>query len=161
MVDPTEEQRWITVDGRRWRATDPSIPATLRSELVGELMAARRAVAAAKGDAEAIAAARARVQQAKVALGERGEPWWEPTDAGVRTRIEAAILTLATRRSPKSTCPSDAARAVGGDGWRTLMATAREGAAELAAAGRIRITQRGLPVAADQPGPIRLSLADE
>lgn len=30
------------VDGRRWRATDPSIPEPLRQELVNELMAARR-----------------------------------------------------------------------------------------------------------------------
>lgn len=41
-------------------------------------MAARRAVQAAKrqGDAGATAAARRRVHAAKVALGERGPPWW-------------------------------------------------------------------------------------
>ena len=62
----TPDGRYLVVDGRRWRATDPGIPETLRAELVAELMAARRIQA------------RARVQDAKVALGERGEPWWEP-----------------------------------------------------------------------------------
>lgn len=41
-VDPTEGGRWIVIDGRRWRATDPSIPEPLRQELVNNLMAARR-----------------------------------------------------------------------------------------------------------------------
>lgn len=51
--------------------------------LVTELMAARRAVKAAKqaerdgaDDAEAMTAARAAVNAAKVALGERGPVWW-------------------------------------------------------------------------------------
>lgn len=39
-------------------------------------MDARRAVRAAAGDPARLALARARVQAAKVALGERGEPWW-------------------------------------------------------------------------------------
>lgn len=41
-------------------------------------MAARRAVAAAKksGSARAMTEARRAVQAAKVALGERGAPWW-------------------------------------------------------------------------------------
>jgi hypothetical protein len=43
------------------------------------LMSARRAVRAAKraGQVDAARAARDRVHQAKVALAERGEPWWE------------------------------------------------------------------------------------
>ena len=84
--------RWIIVDGRRWRATDPSIPDALKAELVAELMDARRAVGAAlRGkDEGAERAARARVQHAKVALGERGEPWWEPaTEEGRDRRIDA------------------------------------------------------------------------
>jgi hypothetical protein len=41
-------------------------------------MAARRAIAAAKRDEDVTAekAARARVHQAKLALGERGPVWW-------------------------------------------------------------------------------------
>ena len=74
-----EDPRWIVIDGRRWRATDPSIPEDRRKELVSELMSARSAVgwAKRKGDAEAERAARDRVHAAKVALGERGPRWWE------------------------------------------------------------------------------------
>jgi uncharacterized protein len=74
----TPDGRYVVIDGRRWRATDPSIPEERRQALVGELMAARRAVGAARraGDAEAERTARDRVHAAKVALGERGTPWW-------------------------------------------------------------------------------------
>lgn len=67
----------MVIDGRRWRATDPSIPEERRRELVSELMSARSAVGHAKrrGDAGAEQAARARVHAAKVALGERGPKW--------------------------------------------------------------------------------------
>jgi hypothetical protein len=113
-----DDSRFITIDGRRWRATDPSIPPTLRAELVDELMDARRAVgAAARADDEAaVRRARSRVHAAKVALGERGAPWWEePSDAALRTRVEATIASLARHRAPDRTiCPSDAARAIGG-----------------------------------------------
>jgi uncharacterized protein len=79
MPERTPDGRYIIVDGRRWRATDPSIPEERRQELVRELMAARRAVGVAKraGDDAALGAARARVHAAKVALGERGPKWWE------------------------------------------------------------------------------------
>jgi len=82
MPERTPDGRYIIVDGRRWRATDPSIPEERRQELVNELMSARRAVGAAKraGDEEAERAARARVHAAKVALGERGPKWWERGD---------------------------------------------------------------------------------
>jgi hypothetical protein len=74
----TPDGRWIVIDGRRWRATDPSIPEERRKELVSELMSARSAVGHAKrrGDAKAERAARDRVHAAKVALGERGPKWW-------------------------------------------------------------------------------------
>ena len=77
--EKTPDGRYIVVDGRKWRATDPSIPEERHNELVSELMSARRAVGAAKraSDSEAEAAARKRVHAAKVALGERGEAWWE------------------------------------------------------------------------------------
>ena len=38
---------FITVDGRRWRTSDPRIPEPLRQELVNELMARARLVAPA------------------------------------------------------------------------------------------------------------------
>ena len=75
----TPDGHYVVIDGRRWRATDPSIPEERRQELVNELMSARRAVGAAKraGDESAERAARDRVHAAKVALGERGSKWWE------------------------------------------------------------------------------------
>ena len=86
-VEPerTPDGRYIVVDGRRWRASDPRLPEERRQELVDELMSARRAVGAAKrgDDPEAERRARDRVHAAKVALGERGKPWWEP--GGERT----------------------------------------------------------------------------
>jgi uncharacterized protein len=75
----TGDGRYIIVDGRRWRATDPNLPEEHRKELVRELMSARSAVGWAKrrGDEDAERAARERVHAAKVALGERGPRWWE------------------------------------------------------------------------------------
>jgi uncharacterized protein len=79
MVERTPDGRHIVVDGRRWRATDPSIPEDRRKELVRELMSARSRVGHAKrrGDRTAERAARDRVHAAKVALGERGPRWWQ------------------------------------------------------------------------------------
>lgn len=82
----------IVVNGRRWRATDPSIPEPLRAELVSALMAARRAVRTDDG-------ARPAVHDAKVALGERGEPWWEPTTPEGRVdRLQRAARALLRHR---------------------------------------------------------------
>lgn len=138
------------------------MPAALRAELVDELMAARREVGAAgrRGDDAAVAAARARVHDAKVALGERGRPWWEePDDDGDGERLACAIRALLRHRAAGRTiCPSDAARAVGGDRWRTLLPQARDVARVLARAGAIEITQKGQPVPPDAvwKGPVRL-----
>lgn len=153
-MERTGDGRYIVVGGRRWRASDPSIPEPLRKELVAELMAARRAVRDDPGPA------RPRVQDAKVALGERGEAWWdEPSEAGRRDRVAAALRTLARHRAPDgTTCPSDAARAVFGEGWRDLMDLTRDVARELARAGDLEITQKGEPLDPDQPwkGPVRI-----
>lgn len=159
--DPTEGGRWIVVDGRRWRATDPSIPDPFRQELVDGLMAARRGVGAAlrARDGTAERSARDRVHDAKVALGERGEPWWEdPSDQGRRARLRAATLTLALHRAPDRTiCPSDVARTVGGTTWRPLMDEVRSVAVDLAKAGLVEISQRGERVDLDGwRGPVRI-----
>jgi hypothetical protein len=79
VVEHTADGRWIVVDGRRWRATDPSIPEDVRKALVSELMSARSAVGWAKRKKDPVAerAARDRVHAAKVALGERGPKWWD------------------------------------------------------------------------------------
>ena len=77
----------------------------------------------------------------------------------VNDKLRAAILDLARERGPaKTICPSDAARAVGGDGWRDLMDQARDIARDLARAGDVEITQRGevLDPDANWRGPIRI-----
>jgi uncharacterized protein DUF3253 len=141
-----------TADGPG-RAGDPAVPESLRKELVTELTAARRLV---RTDPDA---ARPRVQDAEVALGERGEPWSEPTPDGRRVRLAAAMRALLRHRRPDATiCPSDAARVVGGESWRDLMDPAREVAAELSRAGVIVVRQHGADVdLAAAVGPVRLA----
>lgn len=74
----TPDGRYFVVRGRLWRMANPALPEERRAALVAALMAARRGVAAARraGDAAAEAAARADVDDAKHALGERGATWW-------------------------------------------------------------------------------------
>ena len=75
---------------------------------------------------------------------------------------ERAILDLLARRAPgKTICPSDAARALGGDeGFRPLMPLVRQAAGALIAAGRLEVTQRGRVVdIAQARGAIRLRLS--
>ena len=93
MVERTPDGRYVVVDGRRWRATDPAIPDDVAAVLRKELMSARRAVGAALKAADPVAerAARDRVQAAKTALGERGTPWWEQSDDERRARWEAGL----------------------------------------------------------------------
>lgn len=89
-VERTEDGRHIVVDGRRWRATDPLIPEERRAELQRVLMAWRRDVRRTKGTDEE-RRTRDGVQAAKVALGERGTPWWEQTEEERRARWEAEV----------------------------------------------------------------------
>jgi Protein of unknown function (DUF3253) len=73
--------------------------------------------------------------------------------------LRMVILRMVRERGPaKTICPSDAARAVGGDGWRELMDSARDAARELARAGDVEITQEGevLDPNATWRGPIRI-----
>jgi len=74
----TPDGRYFVVRGRLWRCTNPALDADARSGLTHELMAARRAKrdAMAHDDMAAREAARARVDAAKHALGERGPVWW-------------------------------------------------------------------------------------
>lgn len=86
--------------------------------------------------------------------------------AGCRSRkvttqdreLETTILHLLDQRAPKATiCPSDAARAIGGDGWRDLMEPARRAARRLVAEGLVDITQGGSVVdPSTAKGPIRI-----
>ncbi|MEI4273072.1 biopolymer transporter Tol [Klenkia sp. LSe6-5] len=93
-VERTPDGRWVVVDGRRWRAQDPQLPADVRERLLHHLGVGRHGVRAARGDDAAVAAARARVQLAKTGLGERGPTWWEQTDDERRARWEDALAAL-------------------------------------------------------------------
>lgn len=75
----TPDGRYIVVRGRLWRAANPHLSPEKREALVHALMTARREVKAAKSsqDDEALKAARAAVDAAKVSLGERGPVWWD------------------------------------------------------------------------------------
>ncbi|MBB4618431.1 hypothetical protein [Sphingomonas abaci] len=74
----TPDGRYIVVRGRLWRRANPHLPEGERQKHVAALMAARRGVRSAlsDGDTNALRAARAAVDAAKVALGERGPVWW-------------------------------------------------------------------------------------
>ncbi len=74
----TPDGRYFVVRGRLWRCADPSLDDGTRDALTRELMGARRAKrdAMRRSDDAAREAARARVDAAKRALGERGPAWW-------------------------------------------------------------------------------------
>jgi hypothetical protein len=157
----------VVIDWRTWRATDPDIPAPFHTELVAELMNARRAVGAAKRaeDPAAERRARDRVGDAKVALGERGAPWWEAADDAARAaRLEAVMRALLHHRKPESTiCPSDAARVAGGPAWRDEMDAARQVAFELQGRGVVEVRQDGARGAShdEAHGPLRIARGPE
>lgn len=71
----TPDGRYSVVRGRFWRKSNPTLDDDTRERLVKELMSARRSVRDAKSDLSEIAKARKRVNEAKVALGERGPVW--------------------------------------------------------------------------------------
>lgn len=77
-----------------------------------------------------------------------------PVDA----ELEDCILAvLDSRKFGASMCPSEAARAVGGGDWRSLMEPARRAARRLVEAGDVEITQQGHVVdPSHAKGPIRI-----
>lgn len=151
-VERTPDGHHIVVKGRKWRATDTGIPERLRAELVKELMRGRREVRS-RGDG-----ARFIVGDAKVALGERGEPWWErASDEGLRNRLAATIRTLLRHRDGGAVFASDAARVVGGQGYRALVSAAREVVHELVDQEVVVAQQKGEPVDVRKAsGPVRI-----
>jgi hypothetical protein len=78
--------------------------------------------------------------------------------SGTDVALEEAIEALLDRRARGATiCPSEAARAVGGEDWRPLMEPARAAARRLVAAGRLEVLQQGKVVdASTARGAIRL-----
>ncbi len=86
--------------------------------------------------------------------------------APVDRALERSVLDLLGARAAGATiCPSEAARAVGGQDWRGLMEPARAAARRLVAAGQVEVTQGGHAVdPSTAKGPIRirrLRTADE
>lgn len=78
MNPTTPDGRYFVVKDQLWRCSNPALDHDERQRWVNELMTARRAVKSAKasGDPAQLKAARAAVNTAKVALGERGPVWW-------------------------------------------------------------------------------------
>jgi len=106
-TDASESRRTAdthrVIEGRRWRVSDPALDESIRQHLVDELMDARRAVKSAKADDDsaALRGARDRVQDAKVALGERGPVWWESmSDADLDTRVGSFVRAIGDRIGP-------------------------------------------------------------
>jgi hypothetical protein len=92
----TDDERWLVIDGRRWRRTDPILPEDVQAALRSHLGRGRGGVRAAKAanDARAEAAARRRVDLAKHGLGERGPRWWDEPEADRLERAREAIREL-------------------------------------------------------------------
>lgn len=95
-VHPSDDGRWLVVDGRRWRRQDPAIPEEDAARLRSHLGRGRSGTRAARraGEADAEAAARRRTDLAKRGLGERGTPWWEQDDEERRRRWTEALERL-------------------------------------------------------------------
>jgi hypothetical protein len=72
--------------------------------------------------------------------------------------IEAAILSLLDERNGRSICPSEVARKLAPEDWRTLMPSVRDAAARLAGRKKLIATQKGREVdVLSAHGPIRLN----
>jgi len=171
----TPDGRYLIIDGRLWRASNPNLAEEERATRTKELMSARRMVAAAlrSGDEDALRTARRRVNHAKQSLGERGPVWWDDGAPDLNRRLvvntpyadwharieqlEELIVQLLAERTT-SWCPSEIARRASPSGWRALMSDVRAAAAHLASSGIVAITQRGRAIAPDaEPrGPIRI-----
>lgn len=87
----TPDGRYFVVNGRLWRMSNPELAPDERQKLVDMLMHARREVGAAKkaSDADAERSARAKVDEAKRALGERGPVWWSDGSPDFNRRLVA------------------------------------------------------------------------
>ena len=94
--DPHDAEHWLVVGGRRWRRTDPCLPAELVEALTSHLGRGRASVRPAKndGDDERLARARRRVDLAKHGLGERGVRWWDDTEPARVERARDALRRL-------------------------------------------------------------------
>jgi hypothetical protein len=115
MSEAVDEERWLVIEGRRWRRTDPALPEDVVAELKSHLGRGRSGVGAAKrrNDDAGVAAARERVGLAKHGLGERGPYWWdEPEDERIaRAREALTALDDLDSRGAGEASPGAGARA--------------------------------------------------
>jgi hypothetical protein len=72
----TPDGRYYISGSRLWRNVNPDIDEATRASLITELMAARRAVRNARGNAEAAKAAKIHATSVTEALGQSGDVWW-------------------------------------------------------------------------------------
>ncbi len=81
----------------------------------------------------------------------------------VNADIEHAILELVSQRGVgKTICPSDAARLVDPENWRTHLKQVRRVAVDLSLEGKIAIYRKGKPIdPKTMKGVIRLGLPPE
>ncbi|KAK4161689.1 hypothetical protein QBC43DRAFT_323094 [Cladorrhinum sp. PSN259] len=88
----------IIVNNRKWRATDPSIPTEVLTELKHYLAKGRsgvRKTQSGKVGREKINISRQTTALAKLGLGERGKPeWWNDTPSNRQKRWESALESL-------------------------------------------------------------------
>lgn len=83
----TPDGHYFLVRSRLWRCADPSLSAEKRSELQKELMTARRNLTGRVTDTKVREEARQEVQRSKVALGERGDVWWDEGEIADRKMV--------------------------------------------------------------------------
>jgi hypothetical protein len=107
--DPADDERWLVVNGRRWRRTDPELSDEIAARLRSHLGRARAAVRTTRSadDEEGTAAARHRVGLAKAGLGERGPRWWDDDVPARLQRAREALAELDRVAPPRADPPAD------------------------------------------------------
>jgi hypothetical protein len=90
----SDDERYLLVDGRRWRRQDPSLPDEVAARLRSHLGRGRSGVAAARRAGDDPTSYRRRVDLAKHGLGERGTPWWEQSASEREARWRRALEQL-------------------------------------------------------------------
>lgn len=77
--------------------------------------------------------------------------------------IKSTIITMAAARgTDKSICPSEVARKMFGDNWRSKMQDIRDAAFDLAEENLVTVTQKGKKVDRENlKGPVRIQINTE
>ena len=90
----TPDGRYFVVRRRLWRTSNPNLPELERAAHVAALMDARRRVGVAKraGRSDDLREARAAVDAAKWALGERGPVWWTDGAPDLNRRMVSTTI---------------------------------------------------------------------